>query len=134
MLRRCNSSVLVPKANGKVPVFLDPARLNKVLIRPVHRGPTLNDILLRLVGFIYIIHIDVSSGSHSLKLYEQSSYLTIIFFGPSGKYRYKQLPFGVEPTGDMFQRKIDKTFNAVLNILGIADNILITGFGELGRP
>ena len=36
----CNSFVLVPKANGKVRLCLDPAQLNQVLIRPLHRGPT----------------------------------------------------------------------------------------------
>ena len=46
----CNSFILVPKANGKVRVCLDWARFNKALIRPVHRGLTLNDILLRLAG------------------------------------------------------------------------------------
>ena len=45
MAEWCNSFVLVPKANGKVRLCLDPARLNEVLIRPFHRGPTLNDIL-----------------------------------------------------------------------------------------
>ena len=41
----CNKFVLVPKANGKVKLSLDPAHLNQALIRPIHRGPTLNDIL-----------------------------------------------------------------------------------------
>ena len=40
-----NSFVLVPQSNGKVRLYLGPARLNQALIRPVHRGPTLNDIL-----------------------------------------------------------------------------------------
>ena len=44
----CNSFVLVPKVNGKIQVCLDPARLNKVLIRPMHRGSTLDDILPRM--------------------------------------------------------------------------------------
>ena len=33
-----NSFFLVLKGNGKVWVCLDPARLNKVLIRPVHKA------------------------------------------------------------------------------------------------
>ena len=37
----------MPKANGMVILYLDPANLNQVLIRPVHRGPTLNDILTK---------------------------------------------------------------------------------------
>ena len=39
------SFVLVPKANRKVRLCLDPAQLNQALIRLVHRRPTFNDIL-----------------------------------------------------------------------------------------
>ena len=41
----CNSFVLAPKANGKVQLCLDPACHTQALIRPIHRGLTLNDIL-----------------------------------------------------------------------------------------
>ena len=73
----CNSLLLVPKANGKVQLYLDLANLNKTLIRPVHRGPTLNDILPRLLGIKYLTVIDASSGNHKLKLDEKPPYLTI---------------------------------------------------------
>ena len=43
-----NSFVLVPKANDKVRLCLDPAGLNQALIRLILRGPTLNDILPKL--------------------------------------------------------------------------------------
>ena len=66
-----NSFILVPKVNGKVRVYLDAARLTTVLIRPVHRGPTLNDILPRLVGMEYLTLIDANSGYHNLKLEEK---------------------------------------------------------------
>ena len=36
--------LLVPKSNGKVRPCLDPERLSEALIRPFHRGPTVNDI------------------------------------------------------------------------------------------
>ena len=60
--------MLLAKANGKVRVCLDQARLNKVLTRPVPRGSTLNDILLRLAGMKYISLIDESSDYHILQL------------------------------------------------------------------
>ena len=60
----CNSFTLVPKVNSKVRLCQDQARLNKVLIRPTHRGPTLNDIL----------PIDVGSDYHNLKLYFEQSF------------------------------------------------------------
>ena len=103
----CNSFVLVPKANGKVRLYLGLARLNQVLIRPIHRGLMLNDILLKLNNVQYLLIIDMSSGYHNTKLDEKSSYLTT-FACPFGQYQYTCLPFGAVPAGDMFQQKIDK--------------------------
>ena len=37
------------------------------------------------------------------------------------------------PVGDMFQKKIDELFSGMPNVFGIADDILIAGFNELGR-
>ena len=76
MVEWCNSFIVVPKPNGKVRLCLDPARLNQVLIRPVHRGPTLNDILPKLNNVKYLSLTDASSGYHNLKLDARSSYLT----------------------------------------------------------
>ena len=70
----CNAFVLVPKANGKVRLCLDPVRLNQALIRPVHRGPTLNDILPKLNNVKYMSIIDASSGYHNLKLDKKNHY------------------------------------------------------------
>ena len=56
----CNSIVLVPKANSKVRLCLDPARLTKVLIWPMHKGLTLNDILPRIADVKYLTLIDAA--------------------------------------------------------------------------
>ena len=84
----CNSFVLVPKANGKVRLCLDQACLNQALIRPIHGGPTLNDILPKLNNAKYLSLIDASAGYHNLKLDENSSYLTTCTC-QFGQYRYK---------------------------------------------
>ena len=127
----CNSLVLVPKANGKVRLCLDPVRLNQVLIRPAHRSPTLNDILPRLNNVKYMSIIDASSGYHNVKLDEKSSYL-ITFTCPFGRYRYKQLLFGAVPAGEMFQQEIDEIFSEMLNVSGIVDDILVIGYNDNG--
>ena len=127
----CNSSVLVPKANGKVRLCLDSVRFNQALIRPIHRGPMLNDIMPKLNNVQYMSTIEVSSGYHNLNLDEKSSYLTT-FACPFGQYRYKSLPFGAMPVGNMFQCKIDKIFNDMSNLFGIADDILVIGYDENG--
>ena len=74
-----------PKQNGKVTLCLDLVRLHQALIRPIHRGPTLNDILPKLYNVQYISIIDVSSGYHNLKLDTKSSYLTTFAY-PFGRY------------------------------------------------
>ena len=125
----CNSFVLVPKANGKVWLCLDPVQLNQVLIRPIHRGPTLNDILPRLNNVQYVSIINASSGYHNLKLDMQFSYLTT-FTCQFGRYRYKHLPFGEVLAGNMFQHKIVEIFNDMPNVLGIADDILVIGYDK----
>ena len=127
----CNSFVPVLKANGKARLCSDPVRLHQALIRPVHRGPTLNDILLKLNNVQYMSIIDVSSGYHNLKLEEKSSYLTT-FTCPFGQYWYKCLPFGAAPADDMFQHKIEEIFSDMPSVFGIAYDILVIGYDEDG--
>ena len=127
----CISFVLVPKANGKVWLCLDPVWLNQALIRPIHRGLTPNDILLKLHNVQYMSIIDASLDYHNLKLNKQPSYLTT-FACLFGRYRYKHLPFGAVQAWDIFQYKIDKIFNDVLNVFGIADDILVIGHDKDG--
>ena len=74
--------------------------------------------------------IDVSLGYHNLNL-DKQSYLTT-FACPFGRYRYKWLPFGAVAPGDMFQCKIDETFNNMLNVFGIADDILVIRYDKDG--
>ena len=127
----CNSFVLVPKANGEVRLCLDQAQLNQALIRLIHRGPTLDDILPKLNNVKYMSIIDASSGYHNLQLDTRSSYLTM-FVCPFGRCQYKWLLFGAAPAGDMFQHKINDIFNDMPNVFGIADDIIVIRYDEDG--
>ena len=40
----------------------------------------------------------------------------MIFVCQFGRYRYKQLPFGVAPAGNMFQRKNEEIFKDMPNV------------------
>ena len=130
-LEWCNSFVLVLKANEKVQLWLDPAKLNKVLNRPVHRRSDLNDLLPRLPGITYFTLIDTSSGYHYLKIDEQSSYWTT-FSCLFGKYRYIRLPFWVVATNDMFQRKMMSYFMGYLMCLALLIISWLQEFNNLG--
>ena len=132
MAEWCNSFVLVPKANDKVRLCLDLARLNQALIRPIHRGPTLNNILPRLNNVKHMPIIDASSAYHNLQLDTKLSYLTT-FTCPFGRYQYKCLPFRAVPVGNMFQCKINEIFKDMPNTFGIADDILVIGYNKDGK-
>ena len=73
----CKRFVLVPKANGKVKMCLDPGQLNQALIRPIYWDLTMNDVLPKLNNVQYMSIMDASSGYHNLRLDTLSSYLTI---------------------------------------------------------
>ena len=111
---------------------MDPAWLNKVLIRPIHRSLTLNYILSMLAVVKYLTFIDVSSGCHNLKLDEQSLMRTA-FPCPFGRCRYIWLPFGITQAGDMFHRKIYKLFQGLPNLISLVDDILSKGFNNMSR-
>ena len=123
----CNSFV-----KWEIRLWLDPARLNQALIRLLHIGPTLNDILPKLNNAWHLSLIDVSSGYHNLKLDEKLSYLTT-FACQFGWYRYQRLPFGAAPAGNIFQRKMDEIFKDLPNVFGIADDILVLGYDVDGK-
>ena len=129
----CNSFVLVPKANGKVRLCLDPARLNQALMRTIHRGPILNDALPKLTNVQYMSIIDVSSRYHNLKLDNKSSYfINLTFACPFSWYRYKCLPFGAALVGNMFQHKMHKIFSDMPNVFGVTYDILVIGYDKDG--
>ena len=89
------------KGNSKLRLCLDLVRLNKTLIRLLHRGPRSNYILSRLPGIKYLTIINASLGHHDLNLDESLSYLAT-FSCLFGRYRYIRLPFKVAPMGEMF--------------------------------
>ena len=122
-----NSFILVPSVIGEVKLCLDPARLNKGLIRSVHRSPTLNDILLRLADIKCLTLIDASSGYHNLRL--DKRYLTMFSF-PFGRYIYIRLLFRAVPVGGIFQKKIDEVFSSMSNVFGIAADCRLSLAGQ----
>ena len=122
----CNNVIMVPKPNGTVYLCLDTMWLNQAIIRPVHKGPTINNILSKVTYVCYMTLIDVSSGYQNLKLNKRSSYLTI-FACHFAKYGFPRLPFEMVPARDSFQQNIDEIFKDLPNVFGLADNIIIVG-------
>ena len=98
-----NSMVVVKKPSGALRICLDPRDLHKVIHRPHYPLITLSDILPELSGARYLSKLDARSGYWTIKLDNDSSYLTT-FNTPYGRYPFLRLPFGLKSAQDEFQR------------------------------
>ena len=58
----CNSFVTIQKPSGTHSLCIDKARLNKIIMRPIHRSTVVNDLLQRLLRARCFSIIKVKSG------------------------------------------------------------------------
>uniref|UniRef100_A0A1A8L2U7 Gypsy retrotransposon integrase-like protein 1 n=1 Tax=Nothobranchius pienaari TaxID=704102 RepID=A0A1A8L2U7_9TELE len=121
-----NGLVVAEKRNGNLRVCLDPRELNKAIKRPHYPLPTLDDITPKLAGAQYFRVMDARSGYWAIQLTTKSSLLTT-FNTIFGRYRFLHLPFGIISAQDIFQRKIDETYEGLNGVVAIVDDILVFG-------
>ena len=122
-----NSLVIAEKPRSdKLRICLDPRDLNRAILRPHYPSRTLEDALPKLSGARYFSKLDARSGYWTIKLDENSSFLTT-FNTPFGRYRFLRMPFGIKCAQDEFQRKIDETFEGLSGVTALVDDILVYG-------
>ena len=100
--------------------------MNKVIHRPHYPLKTLSDSLPELSGARYFTKLDARSGYWTIKLDNDSSYLTT-FNTPYGRYRFLRLPFGLKSAQDEFQRKIDYCCVGLRGAVAIVNDVLVYG-------
>ena len=100
-----NGLVVGEKPNGKLRVCLDTKSLNKAIKREHLHLPTAEEIFSQISGASYFSKLDASSGYWQIKVDEQSSNL-LPFGTPSGRYRFKSLPYGIHSASEFFQREV----------------------------
>ena len=88
---------------------LDPKDLNKAIKQEHHPIPTLDDITPRLHGSTLFSKLDAKQGYWNVKLDEESTLLTT-FNTHKGRYKFLHMPFGLKMSQDVFQKKIDQTY------------------------
>ena len=121
-----NRLVYRSKQNGRLRLCLDPKDLNAAIQRERHVTPTIEEILPKLADDKVFSIVDAKCGYWNVGLHEESSYLTT-FNSPFGRYRFKRMPFGLRMSQNVFQTKIDQTFEGCEGVVGIADNIVVFG-------
>ena len=124
-----NSMVIARKGNGSLRVCLDPKELNQAIQRCHYRTITTEEITHKLAGSRYFSKLDAKSGYWSIKLDQESSFLTT-FNSPFGRYRYTRMPFGLSVSQDFFQQRMDQILEGCSGVIGIADDIIVFGATE----
>ena len=103
-----NQCSIQQKKSGELRVCLDPRNLNKVLTRERYPLPTLDKMLQGLSQSRVFSKVDCSSGYWHCELDEELPPLTT-FITPFGCFRYWRLPFGLNVSCEIFQRKLQGT-------------------------
>ena len=107
--------VVVPKKDtSDVRLTVDFRRLNKYAKRPVNPQPTPWELVRNIPkGAKLFAVFDALKGYHQVPLEEGSRALTT-FYTPFGKYRYRSIPMGYAPAGDLFTDRFGHAVDATL--------------------
>ena len=126
----CSNVCFVTKKDGSLRVCLDPKRLNENLKRCPHKIPTVEELNPAFHGAKYFSKLDAKAGYWSVKLAEKSQLLTT-FRSPLGqRYCFLRMPFGLNTAQHDFQRKMDEVLENLEGVVGIADDVCVTGKTE----
>jgi RNase H-like domain found in reverse transcriptase/Reverse transcriptase (RNA-dependent DNA polymerase)/Integrase zinc binding domain/Integrase core domain len=123
------SNSLLVHRNGKHRLCIDPTYLNTALKRVNYQMPTIEEILPELANAKIFTTLDAKKGFWQLALDPKSCDLTT-FWGPSGRYRWLRLPFGVSPAPELFQQRLHSIVHGLKGVEVVADDILLFGCGD----
>ena len=99
-------------SNGKLWICLNKRDLNTTIKQEHHLTPTLEDIIPKISGEKYFSTIDAKMRFLESPVDEQSSFLTTLN-SPYGRDRFKQMPFGLKMSQDVFQARIDQLVKVI---------------------
>ena len=90
---------------------------------------TFQEITTRLSGAKIFSVFDASNGFCQIELDEESSILTT-FNTPFGRYQWKQMPFGINSTPELWQRRMYEHIEGLKGVEVIADDFMVVGYGS----
>ena len=113
----------------KIRICLDPRDLNVAIRREHFPMPSIEEIATRLNGAKLFSVFDASSGFWQVELDEESRMLTT-FNIPFGRYCWKRMPFGINSTPEVWQRKMREHIEGLKGVEVSAGDFVIVGYGS----
>ena len=121
-----NSLVIVSKPNGKLRICIDPRDLNRAIKRQHFQLPSAEDVFAQMSGAKYFAKLDMSNAYWQVRVDEESSKL-LTYNTPFGRFKFKQLPFGIHSASEICQEAIVRVIEGVDNCANEQDDIIIWG-------
>src|SRR5687768_13985202 len=122
----------INKPDGSLRSLADLRELNKWIKRHLFPIPKIQEMLLKLEGFMFATSLDVNMGYYHLSLTPNVSWLCTVVL-PWGKYEYLRLPMGLCNSPDIFQEKMSELMIGLEFARAYFNNLLIiskTDFNE----
>ena len=123
-----NQMAVSEKKSGDIRICIDPRPLNLVLRREHYRLPVLDDVLPELSNAKFSI-FDLENGYYHCVLDDASSRLTC-FATPFARYRWLHLPFSLNISSEVFQKRLHETLEGLECIHCIADDMVVAGSSD----
>ena len=117
-----NSLVVREKPNGSLRVCVDPRDLNKAIRREHYPVPTVESVTAKLHGSTLFSRLGAKSAYWNVELDEELSYVTT-FNTHRGRFRYKRMFYGLNISHNIFQKRMDQSFEICNGAIIIADGI-----------
>ena len=124
-----NMTAVWKPGKAEVRVCLDPRDLNKAVNLNHFNMPMLDDVLPELTNAKVFSLLDAKDGFLQVRLSDQSSFLTT-FWGPTCRFRWLRLLFGLSSAPEEFQRRLQAALYGIDGVAVVADDILIYGKGN----
>jgi len=135
VLKRVNRSewaaptFVIPKKDGSVRFISDFRELNKRIHRKPFPIPKIQDLMLKLEGFMHATSLDLNMGYYHIELSPNSKRLCTIVL-PFGKFEYQRLPMGLSNSPDIFQEKMSDLMRGLEFVRAYIDDLLILTKGN----
>merc|ERR1712115_31318 len=113
----------IPKKDHTIRFITDFREINKRVKRNPFPLPKIQDMLLKLEGFMYATSLDLNMGYYHIKLDIDSRKLCTIVL-PWGKYEYNALPMGLCSSCDIFQEKMSELMQGIEFVRTYIDDLL----------
>jgi hypothetical protein len=107
--------VVVPKkGTSDIRLCIDFRRLKKYAKRPVNPQPTPWELVRNIPKGAQLFAVfDALEGYHQVPLEEESRSMTALYT-PFGKFRYRSIPMGFAPAGDLFTDRMGRAVDPAL--------------------